>query len=60
MEVEKLNTGVFYLPSRLASRKILIAQNIKRRTGPALCVFSFLGYNSEPSTGAQIMAQVLM
>jgi hypothetical protein len=29
--------------TRLASRKILIEQNIKRRTGPALCVFSLLG-----------------
>jgi hypothetical protein len=29
--------------TRLASRKILIEQNIKKRTGPALCVFSLLG-----------------
>jgi hypothetical protein len=28
--------------TRLASRKILIEQNIKRRTGPALCLFSLL------------------
>jgi hypothetical protein len=30
--------------TRLAGRKILIEQNIKRRTGPALCVFSLLEY----------------
>jgi hypothetical protein len=29
--------------TRLASRKILIEQNIKRQTGPALCVFCLLG-----------------
>jgi hypothetical protein len=29
--------------SRLVSRKILNEQNIKRRTGQALCVFSLLG-----------------
>jgi hypothetical protein len=28
--------------TRLASRKILIEQNIKRQTGPALYVFSLL------------------
>ncbi len=28
--------------TRLASRKILIEQNIKKRTGPALCVLSGL------------------
>jgi hypothetical protein len=32
--------------TRLASRKILIEQNIKRRTGPALHVLSLLGQNS--------------
>jgi hypothetical protein len=31
--------------TKLASRKILIEQNIKRRTGPALFVFSLLGGN---------------
>ncbi len=30
--------------NRLASRKILIKQNIKRRAGPELYVFSLLGY----------------
>jgi hypothetical protein len=32
--------------TKLASRKILIGRNIKRRTGPALCVFSLLGRDS--------------
>jgi hypothetical protein len=32
--------------TRLACRKILIEENIKRRTGPALYVFSLLGQNS--------------
>jgi hypothetical protein len=32
--------------TRLASRKILIEQNIKRRTGPALYVFSLLVYRT--------------
>jgi hypothetical protein len=31
------------LATRLASRKILLEQNIKRRTGPPLCVFSLFG-----------------
>jgi hypothetical protein len=35
--VAQQNTGVPYLPY-LASRKILIEQNIKKQTGPALCV----------------------
>jgi hypothetical protein len=31
--------------TRLASRKILTEHNIKRQTGPALYVFSLLGYS---------------
>ncbi len=38
--------------TRLDSRKILIEQNIKSRTGPALCVFSLLEYNSDESKNA--------
>jgi hypothetical protein len=42
--------------TRLASRKILIEQNIKRRTGPALCVFSLLDaeYNGLHYTNTHI------
>ncbi len=36
--------------TRLASRKMLIEQNIKRRTGPALYVFSLLGADLFPFT----------
>ncbi len=36
--------------TRLASRKILIEQNIKRRTGPAPYVFSLLGADLFPFT----------
>jgi hypothetical protein len=34
--------------TRPARRKVLIEQNINRQTGPALCVFSFLGCNPPP------------
>jgi hypothetical protein len=46
--VAQLNTGFFSstVPAtRLASREILIEQNFKKRTGPALCVLC--GVNSE-------------
>jgi hypothetical protein len=50
--LHQLNIGVFYLPVGLASSNIpylLIEQNIKKRTGPALCVLGDLNFCGDAS-----------
>jgi hypothetical protein len=47
--------------TRLASRKILIEQNIKRQTGPALYVISLLDVHSSPENLLKkVLLEILM